>query len=156
MYIYQSVYGYTVKRILVFFALITEGILIVPTAMYVIDTKIKLTKIYFVTIISMYVVLNFINMNKMIAKKNVNLYIERGTLGEAYNAYYLMNLGTDAIEEIKRIEEIKEKEDVDKDFNKRMLQNYMQETKNDLEQEKTTFGELNLSKYKAKKILQKN
>ena len=75
MYLYEQEYGYTFLRLMVYFVLITEAILIIPTVMYILDMKVNLTKTYFVVILFMYIVVNYINIDNVIAKRNIVDYI---------------------------------------------------------------------------------
>lgn len=104
MYLYEQEYGYTFLRLMVYVALITEAILIIPTVMYILDMKINLTKTYFVVIIIMYIIVNYMNIDNVIAKRNINQYFE-DTSGEyELDIEYLGTLGIDAAGEIKRLE----------------------------------------------------
>lgn len=104
MYLYEQEYGYTFLRLMVYVALITEAILIIPTVMYILDMKINLTKTYFVVIIIMYIIVNYMNIDNVIAKRNINRYFE-DTSGEyELDIEYLGTLGIDAAGEIKRLE----------------------------------------------------
>lgn len=104
MYLYEQEYGYTFLRLMVCVALITEAILIIPTVMYILDMKINLTKTYFVVIIIMYIIVNYMNIDNVIAKRNINRYFE-DTSGEyELDIEYLGTLGIDAAGEIKRLE----------------------------------------------------
>lgn len=100
MNFYQANYGYTILRILVYWAIITEAILMIPTVIYILKEKIKLFQWYVIILTVMYVGLNFINMDSMIAKKNVDRYFETGKI----DLSYLQNeIGDAAIPELKRI-----------------------------------------------------
>ena len=63
MYLYEQAYGYTFLRLMVYFALITEIILIIPTIMYILNLNINLTKTYFVVIMLMYILVNYVNID---------------------------------------------------------------------------------------------
>lgn len=80
MYLYEQEYGYTFLRLLVYFILLTELILAIPTLVYVFNKKISLLKYYIVIISTMLVLLNFTNVDKTIAKKNVDKYISEVNL----------------------------------------------------------------------------
>ena len=145
MSLYESAYGYTHLRFLVYFSLFTEAILLIPTIIYILDKKMNLIKVYFTIITIMYVVLNFINMDKFIAKKNVDRYFETGKIDFDYLKY---NLGMDAIPEITRLM------DIEDSYTKRIVRGYIKATSNELENEKFDFREFNYSKYNAKKCIQ--
>ena len=153
MYHYGQSFGLTLKRVLVFWAQITEAILLIPTAMYVLDKKIDLIKTYFIIITSMYVVLNFVNINKIIAKVNVNRYLEKKYFDSA-DIHYLEDLGTDAISETIRILDLENTEDYDSQSTKNHYLQDLQETYENMKEEKLSWQEFNISKLKAKKILE--
>ena len=106
MYLYEQEYGYTFLRLMVYFVLITEAILIVPTVMYILDMKINLTKTYFIVIIIMYIVVNYINIDNIIAKRNIDMYFEDHSANYELDFYYLETLGIDAAMQIKRLEQV--------------------------------------------------
>lgn len=152
MYFYQQSFGFTLKRVLVFWAQITEAILLIPTLMYVVDKKLNLEKTYFVIIVTMYVILNFININRLIAKVNVDMYLERRWF-DSGDIYYLEKLGSDAIPETTRILELEKTKDDATQITKKHYIQHLQETYNNMKNEKTFWQEFNISKTIAKKIL---
>ncbi len=103
MYLYEQEYGYTFLRLMVYFALATEMFLIIPTVMYILDMKINLTKTYFIVIIIMYIVVNYINIDNIIAKKNIDKYFEDSSVSYELDIYYLETLSIDATNQIKRL-----------------------------------------------------
>ena len=127
MYLYEQEYGYTFLRLMVYLALITEAILIIPTVMYILDMKINLTKIYFVVIIIMYIIINYINIDNVIAKRNIDRYFEDTSGNYELDMDYLQLLGIDAAGQIKRLENIE-------DGNiKEQVKFYLNNTKSDVE-----------------------
>lgn len=109
MYLYEQEFGYTFLRLMVYFILITEAILIIATIMYIIGMKINLCKTFFVVIVSMYILVNYINIDNMIAKNNIDKYFASGTEAEI-DIYYLQTLSVDATRQIKRLENVEDKE----------------------------------------------
>lgn len=93
MYMYESEYGYTLLRLLVYITLITEVILLIPTIIYITNSKFNIIKHYMVILISIYTIINFINIDYIIAYRNVNRYLKK----EDIDIYYLMNNHTDNI-----------------------------------------------------------
>lgn len=148
MYLYESAFGYTLLRLLVYCSLFTESVLLIPTIMYVLDKKVELVKTYFIIIISMYICMNFANFDNIIAKRNVDRYMETGKI----DLEYLENeTGTDAVEQLSRILE------KDSDYNDEIktVKNYFNELKIQLNDKKMDFRDLNLSKIFAIKIIEK-
>ena len=156
MYLYQESYGFTLKRVLVFWAQFTEGILLVPTIMYVLNKKINLARTYFITITTMYVILNFANINSIIAKKNVNLYLNNKSVGSS-DINYLISLGTDAVEETIKLSAIVKNEDNNSnywDMYDNGLKSGLHEMNDELNDNYNSWQEYNISKSRAKKILE--
>lgn len=157
MTLYQQNYGQTRLRILVDFILITEIILLIPTALYILKENIDLVKTYFIIIVIMYCVVNFCNIDYIIAKNNIDRYIETGKIDD----YYLKKLdNTDIIEQLLRLQETKfeyTNNDVYENSSKNKLtnlNNYLGKKRDELD-EKYTLPEFNLSRCLAKQIMKK-
>ena len=144
MFLYEQTYGYTYLRLFVYFTLIAEFIFMLPTIWYTLGKKINLFKIGLTIATIFYLVLNYINVDALIARKNINRYYE----GKKIDFYYLKNCtGTDAYSEISRLLDT---EDVQLKNN---VKNYLNNEKAKLE-EKQNWQEWNLSKQMAKKYLE--
>ena len=89
--------------------------------------KINLTKIYFVVIIIMYIIINYINIDNVIAKRNIDRYFEDTSGNYELDMDYLQSLGIDAVGQIKRLENI-EDENI-----KEQVKFYLNNTKSDVE-----------------------
>ena len=150
MYFYESAYGYTLLRLLVYCTIFTESILFIPTILYILDKKIDLKKSYFIIIIVMYLCMNFANFDSIIAKRNIDRYFETGKI----DLEYLKNeVGTDGIKQIVRLlkeprSQINEKKEV------RMHLSYIYDSLNNYK-ENMDFRDFNISKIYAKNILKK-
>ena len=144
MYLYESAYGYTFLRLLVYCILFTEAVMLIPTILYIIDKKINLPIVYFVIVMSVYICMNFANFENIIAKRNVDRYLQTGKIDLLYLE---MDTGTDAIKQIVRILDANENEVGIKPETRR----YLQEMYFDLESEGMDFRDFNLSKILAKK-----
>ena len=101
-----------------------------------------LNKVLIVIVLSMYIILNYINVDKIIAEKNIDIYYKT----QKIDVKYLRNLSYDAIPEILRL-----KDDSNIDIAKE-VNNYLEDLKKDLSQEYSWY-EFNYSKYRAKKII---
>ena len=144
MYFYESHYGYTLLRLLVYCVLFTESILFIPTVLYILNKQINLGKSYFIIILSVYVVMNFVNIDNIIAKRNVDRYIETGKI----DMYYLeKHTGTDAVGQIHRLLESKEIR-VKKEAGK-----YLKNLYHKLHEEERDFRDFNISKMNAENII---
>lgn len=147
MYFYESAYGYTMLRLLVYCVLFTESILFIPTILYIFNKNVNLSKSYFIIITVIYVCMNFANFDNIIAKRNISRYIQTGKI----DMYYLRNkTGTDAINQIAKILETP----IDEGNVKSETSKYLKETYESLKEEKMDFRNLNLSKIFAKNLIE--
>ena len=143
MYLYENAYGYTLLRLLVYVALFTESILLIPTIIYVLDKPIKLFKVYFWVGICIYICVNFINIDNIIAKNNIDRYIANGSI----DIYYLTEkIGTDAVNQMVRIINI-EPQTIEQETIKKQTETYLYNLKNEIDTEKIDFRNFNVSKY---------
>ena len=164
MTLYQQNYGYTRLRVLVDWALITEIILLIPTIIYILKNKINLIKTYFVIIVTMYCIVNFVNIDKFIVKNNINRYKETGNI----DLNYLIEMNnTDLVEQLLELDntEFKYSEksytqlNIDKYEIERRIINQQKELNQYLVTLRTnlneahTFAEFNLPKMRAKSVL---
>ena len=95
----------------------------------------------------MYVILNFSNIESTIAKQNVDRYFENQEENEIDLTYLLNHTGTDAIGEIKRLLNAKNQNVV------KRVEEYLLEEKEQLQETKKSWQEINLSYIKAKEEL---
>ena len=104
MKLYEKEYGYTFLRLMVYWIQITEVILIIPTIIYILKEKFQFFK-YFLTItVTMYVIINFVNIDYIIAKGNIDRYFSTIGAKKEIDFYYLeYSTSTDAIPEIIRL-----------------------------------------------------
>lgn len=146
MYLYESAYGYTMLRLLVYCSLFTEAIMLIPTIVYIIDKPINLVKTYFTIITVVYICMNLANFEKIIAKRNIDRYFETGKLDMEYLEYAT---GSDAVEEIVRV-----LDRMDEEGNRTHAERYLSEMYNELKNNKMDFRDYNYSKSRAKKIIE--
>ena len=147
MHYYESVFGYTLLRLLVYCTLITESIMFIPTIFYVLDKKVNLPKSYFTIIMVMYICMNFANFDNIIAKKNVDRFIKTGGI----DLYYLeTGTGAGSIHQMLRLLET-DSADVKQEVNR-----YLKEQYKILSEEKMDFRDFNIAKIYARKTIEKN
>lgn len=72
MYMYEMEYGLTYLRTFVYIILLTELAIFVPTTIYIFNEKFDFIKTAFVIVLSVYCIINFINIEKIIINKNIN------------------------------------------------------------------------------------
>lgn len=148
MFLYEHAYGYTRLRLLVYVALLTEAILLVPTIAYVIDKKINLPKVYMAIVIVMYVGVNLANIDNIITKSNVDRYFEIGV----FDVEYLKKeTGADAVKELIRIKNSEATTPKEQDVKDRLTK-YLDELYDDLITEEMDFRNFNLSKIIARSL----
>lgn len=147
MYFYESAYGYTLLRLLVYCTLFTEAILLIPTILYVIDKKINLPKAYFTIIITVYICMNFANFDNIIAKRNVDRYIETGKIDMDY---IRKETGTDAVHQIIKLLEI----DTNADDTKTQATKHLENIYNELKEKAFDIREFNISEKLAKDLIE--
>lgn len=104
MYLYENAFGYTLLRLLVYCSLFAEAVLLIPTVLYILDRKVSLTKSYFAILLTVYICMNFANFDYIIAKRNVDRYVETGKIDIDY---LVENTGTDATYQLIRVIERK-------------------------------------------------
>lgn len=148
MNLYEQEYGYTFLRLMVYAIEITELILIIPTIAYIINKKIKIIKIYFIIITCAYIAVNYLNIDYLIAKRNIDQYLNNKNNKRPVDCIYLINsLSTDAIPEMTRLLNV-EDENI-----KKIMHKYFYELKKDNEDRK--WQEFNISIENAKKEIEK-
>lgn len=145
MYFYESAYGYTLLRLLVYCVLFTEAILLIPTILYSLNKKINLPKVYFSILVVIYVGMNFANFNYVISKRNVERYAITGKIDISYLKY---ETGTDGIEPIISLMDMENGEQELKDE----VKEYASKRYKQLSEEKVDFRNFNISKWRAKKL----
>lgn len=147
MHFYESAYGYTTLRLLVYIILVTETILLVPTLMYINDKNINLIKTYFTIILLVYVLTNLVNTNNIITARNVNRYFE---IGKIDIDYLKKEIGIDCIPKILEILETEE-DFTNKELHEEINQ-YIDTKITALEQEKMDYRDVNISKMFIKNL----
>ena len=143
MSLYEQAYGYTVLRLWVYIILITEGILLLPTIVYILNKNINILGLYLVIGISAYTLNNCVSLDRIIAENNIERYERTGKI----DLYYLQNNNYDNLNQLrelyKKVEQDKEIGEIDKN-NFRFYIGRM-DKKN-----KTNLFEYNISKEQAK------
>ena len=99
MHLYEQEYGYTYLRLFVYFILATEILILIPILMNICGQKFDTFNISLKIIICMYIILNFINIDYIIARNNIDRYLANPEENRL-DAFYISNFtGTDAINE---------------------------------------------------------
>ena len=144
MNLYESAYGYTTLRVLVYATLMTETILMIPTVMYIFNSDVKIMRCYLYISLTSYLVLNFINIDYMVARRNVDRYY----INNKIDVDYLKNYGHD---NIPILIELYDKTD---DVNIKIeLEDYLKEM--NIRYGSESIFEFNLSRYNSYNMLEK-
>ena len=142
MSLYEEAYGLTYLRIFVHYFMGLLFVLFLLAICKIWLEKIPLVKTYIVMILTFYVALNFINVDRVIAHNNIDRYFKTGQL----DFYYLQNLSPDAIPEMLRLADSNDRQLVDQ------VNNHLAAKKQEL-LIKEPWQSFNYSKYKAKSSL---
>lgn len=142
MNLYESQYGYTLLRLIVYVTLMTEIVLLIPTILYILKDNFPIMKSYMVIMIIVYVSINFVNVDKLIASRNIKRYYDKNDIDLAY----LENGRTDNLEELISFYQNVEDEEIKED-----LKRYFQR----LEISMNGIQEFNFSKLKGIEIVRK-
>ena len=140
MSLYEAVYGYTYLRVLTHSFMIFLCVLFVIAFYKIWNEHISLLKPYIVIGIIAYLILNFANIDVLIANDNLDRYIKTGKI----DTYYLRNLSYDSIPELVNLLNDK---NVSQDIEK-----YLVEKQKELSK-KQYWQSFNLSQLKAKQVL---
>ncbi len=142
MNLYESAYGYTVLRLYVYVALITECIIMIPTVMYIFNSKVNIVKYYMIIFVGVYTIINFMNFDYLIAERNINRYYKNNKI----DINYLENFHSDNVSLLIDLFNNTKDEDI-----KKSLNNYFVIIKKDFKD--NSIFEYNISRNKAVKKL---
>ena len=137
MYLYESTYGYTLLRLGVYVILITEVLLLIPTIIYIFNSKFNILRSYLYIVTFVYTFINLFSIEKIITENNIDIE-------------YLENYNYD---NIPKLYELFKKTD-DKELKQRIVF-YFCHMKNNLKIDNDSIFEYSYSKEEAKKILYK-
>lgn len=146
MHMYEMEYGYTVLRLLVFAALITEAILMIPTVMYVFNKEFNIVKSYMLITLVAYLIVNFMNMDYVIAKRNINRYYYTKDIDLNYLENYRYDNIPLLVEFFNNTTDEKIKIELD---------DYLYNIKTNINSVDNNIFESNISYFRAKKALDK-
>lgn len=98
MWLYEDTYGYTYLRVFTHSFMVFIFILLAVTAFKVWNDKLLLLKYYIVIGLFCYMAINFINVDKIIASKN----IDRVTSGKTLDVVYFNNLSFNSVKYLEK------------------------------------------------------
>ncbi len=137
MYLYESAYGYTLLRLLVYATLLTETVLLIPTVIYITNSKVNIFKYYLIIITTAYTILCLTPLDYIIANNNINKYYK----DKKIDLLYLENYHSDNIPLL-----IEFMQQTNNKWHKEELDTYLRV--NDFYKTKSVV-EFNISKHKA-------
>ncbi|MBC8390006.1 MAG: DUF4173 domain-containing protein [Actinobacteria bacterium] len=154
MLVYEQAYGFTYLRIFVQAFMVLLFFLFIVNIIYIWYTKLPIIKSYFVMSLMIYIVLNFINVDLIIARNNIDRYLETGQI----DMDYLKGLSYDAIPEMERLIYSGSKNSnttgiIEQDIKSEVIV-FLGEKKLELEDQKH-WQSLNISRYRASQIIDK-
>lgn len=145
MSLYDNAYGFTRLRVLVYIFLIFEALGLLATFTYIIKYNFNLFTTYAVIGLSFYLALNIVNIDGIIAKRNIDMYLSKQA---EIDIDYLMTLSFDAIPQIVRLTD----SDVQIMTRIRVI-NYLDNIKESYIFSANDWRNYNLSIQKSKKLL---
>ena len=101
MSLYDSAYGFTRLRVLVYIFLVFEAAGLIATFVYIIKHNFNILAVYAIIGLTFYLTLNIVKIDEIIAKRNVDMYLSGQA--EDIDIDYLMTLSQDALPQILRL-----------------------------------------------------
>ena len=156
MYMYDTAYGYTVLRLIVYATLITEAVLLIPTLFYIYNSKVKILKHYLIICLFAYTLMNVYSIDKIIAKNNIDRYDRTNKIDVVYLA---VDLSYDDIPELVEFYSKVDDETIKSDIKDLVCDKYADEDRSIvykwLYREDKNIFEYNYSRNKAYKLFDK-
>jgi hypothetical protein len=141
--LYEEAYGYTQSRLYAHIFMVFLLMVIIQALAKIMIQKISLIKISMISTLIFYVMINYINIDAIIAQNNISRYFETDKI----DLEYLKTLSIDAIPQLIRLRQAK-----DETFRNSI--NLFLEDKKNLLNNDNNWQSFNLSKEKAKRILE--
>jgi len=136
MSLYEKTFGYTRLRLLVYLFIIIETIVILIITFRIWINKFNFIKCSAIVLMVYYICINFVNIDSIVAKQNIDRYFETGKL----DYKYIMTLSNDAYLQKLRLLEIKDS----------TITKYVSaQLSTEKEFDKSTWQSFNISTYKA-------
>ncbi len=146
MYLYESTYGYTILRLGVYIILITEVLLLIPTIIYIFNSKFKILRSYLYITIFVYTFINLFSIERIITENNIKRYYIKDDI----DIEYLENYNYDNIPQLYELFNKCKDEQL-----KEQIINYLGTMKYNLKNDNDSIFEYSLSKEQAKEVLDK-
>ncbi|MEA2015314.1 MAG: DUF4173 domain-containing protein [Actinomycetota bacterium] len=151
MLVYEQAYGFTYLRIFVQAFMIMLFFLSISNIIYTWKPNFPVIKYYFIISLTIYVIMNFANVDAIIAENNIDRYFKSGQIDTGY----LKDLSYDAIPQMERFLTSNNypSESEEKQITGEILEYYKQK-KSELESRKS-WQSFNISRYRAEKVIDK-
>jgi hypothetical protein len=151
MLVYEQAYGFTYLRVFVQTFMIMLFFLSIVNIIYIWYPKLPIIKSYFIISLAVYIIMNFANVDVIIAKNNINRYNETKQI----DMVYLKGLSYDAVPEMQNLlASVKDSSDKGERQIAEDIIEYFEDKKIELEDQKN-WQSFNISRYKAEKIIDK-
>jgi hypothetical protein len=140
MSLYEGTYGLTYLRVFVHYFMLLLFILLLMAFTAIWYKKFPLAKAMLITSLTMYVILNYINVDAIIAERNIRRYVETGKI----DVQYFRNLSQDAVPYMLQLYN-------DKDpYIRGEIRTYL-DNREKIIDTMNSWSEFNYSRYKAKR-----
>ena len=149
MLVYEQAYGFTYLRIFVQAFMIMLFFLFVINIIYIWYQKLPIIKTYFIISLAIYIIMNFANVDKIIADNNINRYFKTGQI----DMVYLKGLSYDAVPEMEEFFiSVKDSQDSKDKQIANEIPEYFMGRQLDLKNQKS-WQSYNISRNKAENII---
>src|SRR5665811_936132 len=149
MLVYEQAYGFTYLRIFVQAFMIMLFFLFVINIIYIWYQKLPIIKTYFIISLAIYIIMNFANVDKIIANNNINRYFKTGQI----DMVYLKGLSYDAVPKIEEFFiSVKDSQDSKDKQIANEIPEYFMGRQLDLKNQKS-WQSYNISRNKAENII---
>lgn len=151
MLVYEQAYGFTYLRVFVQTFMIMLFFLFIVNIVYIWYPRLPIIKSYFIISLAVYIIMNFANVDVIIAKNNINRYYETGQI----DMRYLKGLSYNAVPEMESfLVSVRNSSDPGEKQIAEDIIEYFNEKKIELMEQKS-WQSFNISRYKAEKIINK-
>jgi hypothetical protein len=152
MTVYEQAYGFTYLRIFTQAFMVMLFFLFIINIIYIWYPRLPIIKSFFIVSLAIYIILNFANVDVIIAKNNINRYFESGQI----DVVYLKGLSYDAAPEMQRLfVTVKSSPDPKEKQMALELSGYFKDRNAELKNQQS-WQSFNISKYRALQIMDKN
>ncbi len=152
MLLYEQAFGFTYLRIFVQAFMVMLLFLFIINIAYIWYLKLPIIKSYLIVSLAVYIVLNFINVDAVIAGNNINRYEGSGEI----DIDYLKGLSHDAVPQMQRLIITGDEAAAgkDKEISAEVLEHFRQ--RNTALEDQKSWQSFNISRYRAEVVIEDN